>query len=104
MQFYSPVTSLSSFGTRVMLASQDDWEVRKFSNIPSLLFLVLSSSVIWQSLCYLLLLYVAMYGEVNFHHGMSETTNSISFSTCRVIQVTHFCLRACNPKKLPHLI
>ena len=43
-------------------------------------------------------------GEKMFIMGMSETTNLISFSTCRVIQVTHFCLIACNPKKLPHLI
>ena len=63
------LTSLSSFGTRVMLASQDDWEVRKFSNIPSLLFLVLSSLIIGQSLCYVVLLYVAMYGGENVHHG-----------------------------------
>lgn len=63
------LTSSSSFGTRVTLASQDDWEVRKFSNIPSLLFLVLSSLIIGQSLCYFLLLYVAMYGGENVHHG-----------------------------------
>lgn len=35
---------------------------------------------------------------------MYETPNLISFSTCRVIEVTHFCLIACNPKILPHLI